>query len=150
MQLSRIYMFSFKNNHSCKEELQEASLKATPARIAVMKFLESTEEPVDVNMIRAYLKQKDVDTDPATVFRMMNDFSQKGITKEVQIEKGKVHYELASKGDHHHLICENCSKIEAVEDNFVPKMEKELQKKHKFLIKRHSLEFFGLCEDCQK
>jgi Fur family ferric uptake transcriptional regulator len=143
-------MFNFKNNHDCKDELQGVSLKATPARIAVMKFLESADQPVDVNSILDYLRQKDVDTNPATVFRMMNDFLQKGITKEVQLEKGKASFELASKGDHHHLICESCGKIEAVEDNFVPKMEKELQKKHKFLIKRHSLEFFGLCASCQK
>jgi Fur family ferric uptake transcriptional regulator len=101
-------------------------------------------------MILVYLKQKDVDTDPATIFRMMNDFLQKGITKEVQLGKGKSSYELANKGDHHHLVCETCGKIEAVLDNVVPEMEKELQKRHGFLIKRHSLEFFGLCKNCQK
>jgi Fur family ferric uptake transcriptional regulator len=143
-------MFNFKNKHDCKAELQEASLKATPIRIAVLKFLESTAQPVDAQTIINYLKKEKINADPATIFRMMNDFSQKGITKEVRLEKGKVHYELTSKGDHHHLICEKCGKIEPVEDNFVPQMEKELQKTHQFLIKRHSLEFFGLCSDCQK
>lgn len=143
-------MFNFKNTHNCKDELQEASLKATPARIAVMKFLESTDMPVDVSLIINYLKNEKINADPATIFRMMNDFLAKGITKEIQLEKGKVHYELASKGDHHHLVCDQCGKIEAVEDNFVPQMEKELAKKHQFLIRRHSLEFFGLCSNCQK
>ena len=143
-------MFNFKNNHNCKDELQEVSLKATPARIAVMKYFESTDKPVDVNMILAHLKQEDVDADPATIFRMMNDFLQKGITKEVQFEEDKARYELANKGDHHHLVCENCGKIEAVSDTVVPEMEKDLQKKHGFLVKRHSLEFFGLCSNCQK
>jgi Fur family ferric uptake transcriptional regulator len=143
-------MVAFFKQHNCKDELQEVSLKATPARIAVMKFLESTDRPVDVSAILTFLKQKNIDADPATIFRMMNDFLQKGITKKVQLEKGKASYELTSKGDHHHLICENCGKIEPVEDNFVPQMEEEIQKKHQFLIKRHSLEFFGLCSDCQK
>jgi len=39
-------MVAFFKQHNCKEELQEASLKATPARVAVMQFLESTEQPV--------------------------------------------------------------------------------------------------------
>jgi Fur family ferric uptake transcriptional regulator len=143
-------MFNFKNTHNCRDELQEASLKATPARIAVLKFLESTDMPVDVSLIINYLKKEKINADPATIFRMMNDFLAKGITKEIQLEKGKVHYELSSKGDHHHLVCESCGKIEAVEDNFVPQMEKELAKKHQFLIRRHSLEFFGLCHNCQK
>jgi Fe2+ or Zn2+ uptake regulation protein len=143
-------MITFLKQHNCKDELQGVSLKATPARIAVMKFLESVDQPVDVGRILSYLKQKNIDADPATIFRMMNDFLQKGITKEVQLEKGKARYELASKGDHHHLVCQSCGKIEAVEDNFIPEMEKELEKKHKFLIKRHSLEFFGFCSNCQK
>ncbi len=143
-------MFNFKNTHNCKDELQDASLKATPARIAVLKFLEITDQPVDVSLIINYLKKEDISIDPATIFRMMNDFLAKGITKEIQLEKGKVHYELFSKGDHHHLVCEGCGKIEAVEDNFVPQMEKELARKHQFLIRRHSLEFFGLCHNCQK
>lgn len=143
-------MVSFFKQHNCRDELNEFQLKATPTRVAVMKFLESAKSPVDVNTILVHLKQKNIDTDPATIFRMMNDFLQKGITKEVQFEKGKSRYELASKGDHHHLICENCGKIEPVEDNFIPEMEKELGAKHQFLIKRHSLEFFGLCANCQK
>jgi Fur family ferric uptake transcriptional regulator len=147
---SPTFMVAFFKQHNCKDELQEASLKATPARIAVLKFFELTDRPVDVSAILAHLKEKNIDADPATIFRMMNDFLQKGITKEVQLEKGKVHYELSSKGDHHHLICESCGKIEPVEDNFIPEMEKELGAKHKFLIKRHSLEFFGLCANCQK
>ena len=143
-------MFNLINKHSCKDELQEASLKATPIRLAVLKFLEFTDQPVDTQSIINYLKKERINADPATIFRMMNDFVEKGITKEVQLVKGKVHYELISKGDHHHLICEKCGRIEAVEDNFVPLMEKELAKKHEFLIKRHSLEFFGLCRNCQK
>ena len=143
-------MFSFKNIHNCKEELQEASLKATPARIAVLKYLETNDQPINAQVIINHLRNEKINADPATVFRMMNDFVKKGITVEVQLEKGKVHYELASKGDHHHLVCDQCGKIEAVEDNFVPQMEKELAKKHQFLIRRHSLEFFGLCHNCQK
>jgi len=29
-------------------------------------------------------------------------------------------------------------------------LEEKIKSKHKFLIKRHALEFFGLCQDCQK
>lgn len=143
-------MFDFLKQHNCSEELHTFGLKVTPARLAVMRFLEISNEPVDVNMIIDYLRQKDVDTDPATVFRMMNDFLKKGITRQVQLEDSRSRYELLSKGDHHHLICTNCGKIESVADTFIPRMEKEISKKQKFLVKRHSLEFFGLCQDCQK
>jgi Fur family ferric uptake transcriptional regulator len=143
-------MITFLKQHDCKDELQEVSLKATPARIAVMKFLESVDQPVDVNSILDDLRQKDVDTNPATVFRMMNDFLQKGITKQIQFQEGKARYELANKKHHHHLICSNCGKVEEVEGDFLKSMEEKIYKDKKFRVKDHSLEFFGLCSNCQK
>jgi Fur family ferric uptake transcriptional regulator len=143
-------MIAFLKRHDCKDELQEVSLKATPARIAVMRFLESVDRPVDVNSILDYLRQKDVDTNPATIFRMMNDFLQKGITKQIQFQEGKARYELSNKRHHHHLICTNCGKVEEVEGDFLKSMEDKIYKDKKFKVKNHSLEFFGLCATCQK
>jgi Fur family transcriptional regulator, ferric uptake regulator len=143
-------MVAFFKQHNCKNELQEASLKATPARIAVMQFLESTEQPVDVNSIINDLKQKNVDADPATIFRMMHNFLQKGIIKQVQLLEGKARYELSNKKHHHHLICTSCGMIEEVEGDFLEEMEEKIYKDKKFRVKDHSLEFFGLCANCVK
>jgi Fur family ferric uptake transcriptional regulator len=143
-------MVTFFKQHDCKDELQEASLKATPARLAVMKFLEKSDQPVDTNMILDYLRQKDVDVDPATIFRMMNIFHKKGITQQIQLQEGKSRYELSNKSHHHHLVCTNCGRIEEVEGDFLKKMEEDVFKSKKFKVQSHSLEFFGLCEDCQK
>lgn len=135
--------------HDCKEELREFDLRATPARVAVMNFLEQTEEPVDVNSVIDYLKVKDIKTDPATVFRMVNTLTQKGITTQIQFQEGKTRYELSNKEDHHHLICESCGKIEDISDTVIPAVEKKINNKYGFLVKRHTLEFFGLCTTCQ-
>ena len=143
-------MFSFLRQHDCKEELKQFSLKATPARIAVMRLLENTKEPVDVSSIMDYLRQQDVDSDPATIFRIMNLFTNRGVTRQISFEAGKARYELANRRDHHHLICESCGHIEDVSDTVVPDLEKEISSKHRFLVKRHSLEFFGLCKKCQQ
>jgi Fur family ferric uptake transcriptional regulator len=142
-------MVAFFKQHDCKEELQGASLKATPTRVAVMQFLESANQPVDVNSILQYLKQKHVDVDPATIFRMMNDFLEKGITRQIQFQEGKARYELSNKRHHHHLICTNCGKVEEVEGDFLKDLEEKIYKENKFIVKEHSLEFFGLCKDCQ-
>lgn len=143
-------MFLTIKQHDCKEELREIDLRATPARVAVMRFLEKTSKPVDVNTIINHLSDREVKTNPATVFRIMNTLTQKGITIPIQFQEGKTRYELSKKAHHHHLICEACGKIEDVSVSIIPTLEKEIQKKQSFLVKRHSLEFFGLCSDCQK
>ena len=141
-------MFPF-DSHDCSKELKSFNLKSTPARVAVLRFLEKSNQPVDVSMIRDYLREQDVDTDPATVFRIINAFTEKGITRTIQFGEGRARYELLAKGDHHHLICTNCGKITDVEDKYMEKLEKEIGKTKGFKVKSHSLEFFGLCRSCQ-
>lgn len=138
-----------KRLHDCSEELRNADLKITPKRLAVLKFLERTDKPIDIATIINYLEENNTKADPATVFRIINSFTDKGITKQIQLNEGKARYEHASKKDHHHLICEKCGSLEDVSDNFITGIEKEIQRKKKFLIKRHTLEFFGICKQCQ-
>lgn len=136
--------------HDCKTELREIDLKATPARIAVLQLLEKADTPLDVASIIEYVKSQHIDIDPATAFRIMNVFAEKGIVTPIQFNEGKLRYELSNKADHHHLICENCGNIDDISDCNIPALEKDINKKKGFLVKHHSLEFFGLCKDCQQ
>ncbi len=138
------------NIHDCKDELRDASLKATPARLAVLQLLEKTEKPIDVASIIEDLKTHGIKADQATVFRIINMFTTRGLTKQVQLNEGKFRYELSSKPDHHHLICENCGDIIDISDCAVTDLEKNIEQKKNFKITSHSLEFFGLCSNCQK
>lgn len=133
-----------------KIELKQADLRATPARVAIMELLRKIKQPMDTNTLINLVNKQGVKTDPTTVFRIMNALTRKGLTLPIQFLEGKTRYELAGKKHHHHLVCENCGRIEDVLPAIVPTLEKEIQKKYKFLVRRHSLEFFGLCSNCQK
>src|SRR5258708_506057 len=114
-----------------------------------MKLFESHEKPMDAAHLVEHL-QKDLGIDRVTVFRILNAFVGKGLITKLEFGEGKARYEVTSKEDHHHLICDNCGKIEDIADTHLPKLESEISHKTGFLIKRHSLEFFGLCKSCQK
>src|SRR6266704_298005 len=150
LQVSCIIMVNAKMKHDCKTELNDAALRATPARIAVMKLLEETEKPVDIAVVKDHLEKEHIATDPATVFRIMNMFTEKGLVKQISFNEGKFRYELASKPDHHHLICNSCGKVEDFSDCAIPDLEKDIKKKKGFAVAAHALEFYGLCVTCQK
>lgn len=136
--------------HDCKAELKTADLKVTPARLAVLNLLEIADVPLGVGVISNYLAQKNIKVDPATVFRIINLFTNRGIVKQIHLNEDKFRYELSSKIDHHHLICENCGAIEDVSDCNISALEKDIRKKKGFITKSHSLEFFGVCIKCQR
>jgi Fur family transcriptional regulator, ferric uptake regulator len=150
MQVDCKNMLNAKIAHDCKTELNDVDLRATPARLKLMHLLEKSDKPLDVQTMIDYLKEKDIQTDPATVFRIVNMFTEKGLIRPIQLNEGKFRYELASKADHHHFICEQCGTIEDISDCHIDELEQEIRNKKQLLIKRHSLEFFGLCKDCQK
>src|SRR6266568_4770206 len=134
--------------HDCTTELHGVELRATPARVAVMRLLEKVDMPVDVQMVREYLEKLEIETDPATVFRIMGSFMQKGLVRQISFNEGKFRYELASRPDHHHLICNSCGKVEDFSDCNIAELEKDIKRRKGFLVESHSLEFYGVCREC--
>lgn len=126
--------------------LSEHNLKVTEARKALMEFLLKENQPVDAQFIIDHL-QKNHSIDRVTVFRILNVLTDHGILRKLEFGEGKARYELATD-EHHHLICESCGKIEDVSDCNISELEVDIRNKKKFHIKRHSLEFFGLCSQC--
>jgi Fur family ferric uptake transcriptional regulator len=127
----------------------QLSFKKTPARLAINEFFSSVNTPVDVEQIVQHLRSQKLETNKVTVYRILDFLFKNRIINRVEFGEGKYRYEL-KKNHHHHLICTNCGKIEEVEGDFLKKMEDDIFKSKKFKVESHSLEFFGLCEDCQK
>jgi len=134
--------------HDCQQELHTAALKVTPARLGVLAALEHTDTPLDVNEIIDYLKHHSIQADKVTVFRIMNSLTEKGLIVPIQLNESKLRYEHAAKADHHHFVCEQCGNIEDISDCNIFLLEKDIQRKKGLIIKRHSLEFFGICKNC--
>lgn len=131
--------------------LHQAKIKQTQGRQEILSAIVSLGRPVDVADILHKLKESQIDVDRATVFRTINLFIEHAILKRIEFAEGKFRYELASLPHHHHLVCTNCGKIDGIQGCSIPKtFEQHVSEKYAFIINSHSLEFFGLCKNCQK
>jgi Fur family transcriptional regulator, ferric uptake regulator len=128
--------------------LQQSNLKATNARKVALHFFEKENRPLDADDVLTHLREHDLETDRATVYRILDIFFKKGLINRFEFQEGKFRYELSGRTDHHHLICEKCGKIEDISDCNIGELEKDIKKKKGFLVKRHSLEFYGMCPAC--
>lgn len=131
-----------------QHSLQEAGLKQTKARIAVLEILEKESKPLDVSDLLIQLEGKELAIDTVTVYRILDVFVEKNLVKRLQFQEGKYRYEVSGK-DHHHLICTSCGDISDISDCGLDEWEKEIFKKKGFFVKQHSLEFFGICKQCK-
>ena len=129
------------------DEIKKAGLKKTPAREAVLKVLKNNKNPVDVEKLIEEVNKITI-INQATVYRILDLYTKKGIVERVELGEGKYRYELQDK-HHHHLVCSKCGNIEDVEVEKLSEIESRIKDKKGFLVKSHSLEFFGICKNCQ-
>ena len=128
------------------ELLQSHQLKATKQRRELLLLMQREHRPRTAEQLQTKLK----DVSLATVYRMMDDFLQAGLVNRVDLGHGHTHFEYADpKHHHHHLICDDCGRIEDVRVPNETKIVLSVGRKAKFRVRRHALEFFGLCSRCQ-
>ncbi len=132
-----------------KDTIRNKGLRVTPARIAVLRILEESQKPVDIATIYAEIAKHHVDADQATIYRIIDNFLEKNLITRIQFNKKKFFYE-AKMPEHHHAICNECGKIEDISNCSIKRTESRIKEKIGFVVKSHSLEFFGVCSDCQK
>jgi len=95
-----------------------------------------------------------------TVYRTLDLLVEWAVVHKFDFSEGKARYELIDHpeglGHHHHLICQKCKKIinytDFIDEEFklIRKLEKRLEKNHKFKINNHIIEFYGVCADCNR
>jgi len=109
--------------------------------------------------IYAALHRKDPSIGLTTVYRTLDLINSLGFIHKIIMSKGQARYEFRSdKPDdhHHHLICTRCDRIidysefEKEELDLIKRTEARLSRKYKFQIVDHSIEFYGLCDECRQ
>jgi len=125
------------------------NFKNTPARAAISNFLMNSPSPVDAEQVINFLKTKKLNINRVTVYRNLNSLFDNGFLERLDFGEGKFRYEF-KKNHHHHLICTSCGKITDFEGEYISDLENKIRDKANFLVKNHTLEFFGICKNCQK
>jgi Fur family ferric uptake transcriptional regulator len=103
--------------------------------------------PQSVVDIVISLRRKQTNVDMVTVYRTLEVLIELGVVGKTKFNN-KSMFELLSDDHHHHLICNDCGSIEDIPLNEAMLMN-QVDKQTKFKVQSHSLEFFGLCTNCQ-
>ena len=130
-----------------KVQLREKGCRVTPARLAVLSLLQSEKRPLSVEKIISSIGQSEIDY--VTAYRTVTLLKELGLVRQIDFHHGHAHYELASLGDHHHVVCVKCDKVAEVTRCNAKRIEQDILKESGFSeITDHALEFFGICNTC--
>ena len=85
----------------------------------------------------------------ATVYRNLRQLQQKGMVRCRHLPTGEALYAPVEQ-DRHHLTCVDCGTTEQLDHCPIHGIEIPQSSVGNFTLLFHTLEFFGLCEDCRQ
>jgi len=130
------------------KKLRDNGFKITKIRKSIINHLTNCKSPVSVKELLNELKILGTKANKSTIYREMKFLKDNSYIVETQFEDRKKRFEISSD-HHHHLVCEICGRIQKAKDCLVSKIEKRIKANQGFLVKKHRLEFFGVCSICQ-
>lgn len=131
------------------EELKKSHLRVTEPRIAILRVLLEEHGPFTAEEIHKCIPKKMCDL--ATIYRTLASLEKTGIIRRCEFGDGSARYELSEHENHHHhhVICKVCKAVEVLDDCELNELAQYAQKRG-FTEVTHSLEFFGVCPNCQQ
>ncbi|RJP60486.1 MAG: Fur family transcriptional regulator [Melioribacteraceae bacterium] len=127
-----------------KTIFSENKIKFTQPRKAVLDVLQANTKPLSLDEIQSKCSSIDF----SSVYRAIKLFIEIGIAAEHYFGDRKPKYSLVLDKNHHHFIkCIDCGNIEELKNVCIIN---EINKKTKYKILDHYMEFIGRCPDCAK
>lgn len=131
--------------------LDQHHLKKTFHRIALLKYLDHASGFVSADDIQTHFTSLGQKTPLSTIYRILDQFSAQSLVTELHLDHARVKlYELTHDHHTHHLICTECHTVIHIKGCPLGTYEASLQAAHHFDVSHHSLNFYGVCEPCQK
>ena len=120
----------------------------TRQKDAVLRALRGSGDFMSAQDLHQQMSQTGVEVGLATVYRQLKSMAESGDVDTIQFNGQQLFRLCEDHAHHHHLVCEHCGKtveIEPPDELWVRKVAGE----HGFTVHSHTLEVFGLCEDCR-
>ncbi|MFK0731142.1 MAG: Fur family transcriptional regulator [Gloeotrichia echinulata DVL01] len=120
----------------------------TRSQERILNLLKTIKQGISAQDIYVELRNRNQSMGLATVYRSLEALKMEGLVQVRTLANGEALYSL-SQQDKHHLTCLQCGVSIPINQCPVHDLEDQLQDRHKFKIFYHTLEFFGLCRQCQ-
>src|SRR6266403_327806 len=131
--------------------LKKVGLKHTAQRDTILRTFLETREHLSTDELHRLVKKRDAKIGFTTVYRTLKLFAECGLASEVAFHDGIARYEHQyNRRGHNHMVCTECGASVEFFSEQVGAIEREIGRKYHYMTTRHTLQIYGVCEDCRK
>jgi Fur family peroxide stress response transcriptional regulator len=127
----------------------DRQFKRSRQRERILELLRGTGIHPTATLIYDRLKKEFPDLSLGTVYRNLNILIEQGLIRKIDFGSTFDRYD-ANITPHYHFICERCGSITDLEIPIDEELNIKVKNATRFNPKRHRIEFYGLCEKCEK
>jgi Fe2+ or Zn2+ uptake regulation protein len=132
------------------QKLRSGGFRLTRARRSIIRIFLDSGAPLSAAEVMALLLKVNVKVNKTTVYREIDFLMSQDMLLELHLGDGRKRYEIMKDDHHHHLFCVNCSGVECVElERCLEAEEKRISEEKNFRIIKHSVDFYGICAECE-
>ena len=130
--------------------LGKNKLRKTQERFTILDEIYLRDDHFDAESLYLQIKGKDFHISRATVYNTLELLDACNLIIKHQFGKNITQYEKSyGYKQHDHIICVQCSKVVEFCDPRIQQIKNVMGDILKFKILQHSLNLFGICEDCE-
>lgn len=132
------------------ESLRAKGHREGGARRAVIELLGRQHCCLTAQEIFDQLRAEGRNVGIASVYRALEQLSRDGYLQRIDLGSGTTRFEpLHADGEHHHhVVCDECGKVEAFADAKLERALHEVEARTGYSVEGHDVVLRGLCETC--
>lgn len=127
---------------------KKKSLKVTPQRYAIYKYLCSTKEHPSAETIYNELREDYPMLSLATVYKTLKTLVEIGIVQELNAGEDNFRYDAKTE-THPHIMCLSCGRVDDIDGTDFSFLNEIAARNSDYTIESHKLYFYGICSKCR-
>jgi Fur family ferric uptake transcriptional regulator len=130
--------------------LGDAGYHRGGARLAVIELLARQDCAMTAIEIDDQLRASNQAISRASVYRTLEQLEELKLVQRLEMGRGMASYErIEPSGEHHHhVVCENCGRVEPFEDTGLERAIGRLEDRVGFEVSEHEVVLRGRCPRC--
>ncbi len=135
---------------STLERQRSKGYRRSEARRSVVELLGRQACCLSAQEIHDALRGEGSSIGIASVYRVLEQLSRDGFVQRVDLGSGTTRFEPAYAGGehHHHLVCDDCGKVEAFVDDDLERVLHKVEGRTGYAVAGHDVVLRGRCERC--
>ena len=127
--------------------MMAAKVKISRRQEQILEILKNCDDELSGQELHRELIIGDKEMGLTTVYRNLQVLMKTGLIRSRHLPTGEVLYTPVER-DIHHLTCVQCGETSKIDGCPVKDLHEPKQLNKKFQLLFHTLEFFGLCQNC--